>query len=74
MKTLTLEIKDKTVADKILWMLQHFKGDGLVIKEIEDSSCDAQTKASIQQSVYELNMVKSGNLTARPVKELLDAL
>ncbi|MEK6659046.1 MAG: hypothetical protein AABY36_05135 [Campylobacterota bacterium] len=71
MKTLTLEIKDETIADKIVWMLQHFKNDGLVIRESEATD---NLKASIKQSVDELNMVKSGKLRAKPVEELLNAI
>jgi hypothetical protein len=73
MKILTLEIKDETIADKIVWMLQHFKNDGLVIKESQTTTKD-DLKASIKQSVDEFNMVKSGKLKAKPVEELLNAI
>lgn len=72
MKTLTLEIQDKTIADKILWMLQHFKNDGLVIKEENQSTSNLEK--SIKQSVNEINMVQNGTLKAKPVEDLLNAL
>jgi hypothetical protein len=72
MKTFTLEIQDKIIADKILWMLQHFKNDGLVIREKEESI--SKFEESIKQSVNEINMVQSGTLKAKPIEDLLDAL
>lgn len=72
MMTLTLEIQDKTIADKILWMLQHFKNDGLVIKEENQSTSNLEK--SIKQSVNEINMVQNGTLKAKPVEDLLNAL
>ena len=73
MNTLTLEIEDQTIADKIVWMLQHFKNDGLVIKE-EISSQQTNIEKSMKQAVNELNMIKDGNLQAKPVENLLNAL
>lgn len=72
MKTLTLEIQDKIIADKILWMLQHFKNDGLVIKEEDQST--SELEKSIKQSVNEMNMVQNGTLKAKPVEDLLNVL
>lgn len=73
MKTLTLEIKDETIAEKIMWMLQHFKNDGLIIKENQTNTKD-DLKTSIKQSVDELNMITSGKLKAKPIEELLNAI
>ena len=36
MKTITLHIKSESVATKILWMLDHFKDDGIEIIKKED--------------------------------------
>ena len=36
MKTITLHIKNESVAAKILWMLNHFKDDGIEIIQKED--------------------------------------
>jgi len=73
MNTLTLEIEDRTIADKIIWMLQHFKGEGLVIKE-EFNSQQSAINTSIKQAVNEINMVNNGSLQAQPVENLLNAL
>jgi len=65
MNTLTLEIEDRTIADKIIWLLQHFKSDGSEQTNIEKS---------ISQAVNEVNMIKNGNLQAKPIDDLLNAL
>ena len=36
MKSLVINIKDDTMVDKVLWMLEHFKNDGLEIVSKED--------------------------------------
>ena len=36
MQTLTINIKDKTLMEKVLWLLEHFKKDGLEISSKED--------------------------------------
>lgn len=71
MKRYTLQIQNESLASKVVWLLNHFKGEGLTIKEVDDTS---EVKASIKQSVHELNMVKTGKLEAQPVSRLLNAL
>lgn len=36
MKSLVLNIQNDSVAEKVLWMLEHFKDDGLEIVSNED--------------------------------------
>ena len=36
MQTLTINIKNETLTEKVLWMLEHFKSDGLEITSKED--------------------------------------
>ena len=36
MKSLVINIRDDTIVDKVLWMLEHFKNDGLEIISKED--------------------------------------
>ncbi|SFV61089.1 hypothetical protein MNB_SV-9-635 [hydrothermal vent metagenome] len=67
MKILTLEIQNDNIVDKIIWMLSHFKNDGVIIK-------DNTIEESIKQSVYEINQIKEGNIKARDIEELLDEL
>ena len=36
MQTLTINIKNDTLLDKVVWLLEHFKKDGLEIVSKED--------------------------------------
>jgi hypothetical protein len=36
MQTLTINIQNETLTEKVLWMLEHFKSDGLEISSKED--------------------------------------
>jgi len=72
MRAYRLEVEENIV-DKVLWMLNHFQNDGLILKE-EVSEAKVDVKSSIQQAVLEMNMIKDGKLKARPVEDLLNAL
>lgn len=67
MRTIRLEIQNENIVDKLLWMLSHFKNDGVVIKE-------DTLESSIEKSVHEMNEIKKGNLKAKDIKELLNEL
>jgi hypothetical protein len=36
MQTLTINIKNDSLAEKVLWLLEHFKSEGLEISSKED--------------------------------------
>ena len=36
MQTLTINIKNDSVMEKVVWLLEHFKNDGVEIAEKED--------------------------------------
>jgi len=36
MQTLTINIQNETLTEKVLWLLEHFKNDGLEITSKED--------------------------------------
>jgi len=72
MRTYRLEVEENIV-DKVLWMLNHFQKDGIILKEETDEP-KIDVKASVQQAVIEMNMVQDRKLKARPVEDLLNAL
>ena len=71
MQTYTLKIQQENIAEKVLWVLKHFEKDGVIIQKDEEQN---SIKSSIKKSVKELNEVKTGNLKAKDVSELLSAL
>ena len=71
MQTYTLKIQHENITKKVLWVLKHFEKDGVIIEKDEEQN---SIKSSIKKSVKELNEVKTGNLKAKDVSELLSAL
>ena len=72
MKSYTLEIEHESVAEKVIWLLKHFKDEGITIKE--NYSVNQEVKNSITQAVNEMNMIKKGKIEAKPIEDLLNAL
>ena len=72
MKSYTLEIEKENVAEKVIWLLKHFKDEGITIKE--NNSVNQEVKNSITQAVNEMNMIKKGKIEAKPIEDLLNAL
>ena len=72
MKSYTVEFEHENIAEKVIWLLKHFKDEGITIKE--NNSMNQEIKNSIKQSVNEINMIKQGKIKARPIEDLLNAL
>ncbi|MFA7083031.1 MAG: hypothetical protein WC141_00710 [Arcobacteraceae bacterium] len=72
MTRLNIEIKDSSIADKILWMLQHFKNDGVSVKKIDSDSIDVMD--SIKSSLIELQQVKNGTTKPQLARDFLNEL
>jgi len=50
---LILDIKDDSILDKLLWMLEHFKDDGIKIKKIKNeniSECEPEYDIEYEKS------------------------
>ena len=72
MSSYILNIENETVVDKVLWMLKHFKEDGVSLNELNTETIDIAT--TVQKAVNEVNLIKSGQLDAQPVEDLLNAI
>ena len=72
MKSYTVEFEHENIAEKVIWLLKHFKDEGITIKE--NNSMNQEIKNSIKQSVNKINMIKQGKIKARPIEDLLNAL
>ncbi len=57
MTSLTINIKDDTITEKVLWLLDHFKSDGLEIVSQEDNEDLKLLKATRKEEV--VNNVKA---------------
>lgn len=72
MTRLNVEIKDSSIAERILWMLQHFKNDGVLIERLDYDDIDV--KASIKTSLIELQQVKNGTIKPQSARDFLSEL
>jgi hypothetical protein len=73
MKTLTIEIPNDSIAERVVWMLNHFTIDGLIIKENTSHNL-SDIENSIKQSVDEMNLINEGKLSANPIEKLFNEL
>ena len=67
-----VKFEDEIVAQKVLWMLEHFKDDGVEVVEIDNN--DQEVIQNFKKGLIELNQVLDGKLEARDVEEFLDEL
>ena len=72
MTRLNIEIQDGNIAEKIFWMLQHFKNDGVSIERIDSDDIDVLT--SLRTSLEELREVKRGNVEPQRARDFLNEL
>lgn len=72
MTRLNIEIQDSGIAEKILWMLQHFKNDGVLIERLGTDDIDVE--ASIKASLRELQQVKNGAIAPQSARDFLNEL
>jgi hypothetical protein len=70
---LAINIQNESIADKVLWMLSHFKNDGVEVLEL-DSTYEKEVLSGFTEGLKELKSVQAGTLKSRPVKDLLDEL
>ena len=70
---LAINIKNDSIADKVLWMLNHFKNDGVEVIQL-NSDYEDEVLGNFQEGLREIKAIDSGSIKSRPVKELLDEL
>ena len=46
MQQIILNIKNENIMDKLLWMLKHFKNDGVEIRQLKTKNQEPTTKLS----------------------------
>ena len=68
MTHITLAVDDK----KINFFMELIKNFDFI--KVEEADSKSAIRANIKQGVKELNLIKQGKLTAKPIKQLLDEL
>ena len=67
-----VNFQNETIAQKVLWMLEHFKNDGVEVIKL-DSSDDTITN-NFRDALKEISLIEQKKLTSRPVQEFLNEL
>ena len=51
-----INFKNDTVAQKVLWMLEHFKNDGVEVVKLDDT--DDETVNNFKDALKEVRLIK----------------
>jgi len=69
---IAVNFQNETIAQKVLWMLEHFKSDGVEVIKLDDT--DDEIINNFKTGLNEIKLINQGDLTSRPVQEFLDEL
>jgi len=67
-----VNFQNETIAQKVLWMLEHFKNDGVEVIKIDNT--DNEIINNFKTGLNEIKLINQGDLTSRPVQEFLNEL
>ncbi len=67
-----VHFQNDVIAQRVLWMLEHFKSDGVEVIYLDDD--DKQIVDRFREGVEEIKEIEKGRLKARPIEELLSEL
>ncbi|MFA5234829.1 MAG: hypothetical protein WC390_10555 [Sulfurimonas sp.] len=67
-----VNFENETIAQKVLWMLEHFKNDGVEVIKLD--TADDEIINNFKDGLNEINLIKQGKLNSRSVEEFLNEL
>jgi len=67
-----VNFQNETIAQKVLWMLEHFKNDGVEVVKLDDA--DDEVINNFKDGLNEIHLINQGELNSRPVQEFLNEL
>ena len=69
---IAVNFQNETIAQKVLWMLEHFKNDGVEVVKLDNTNTEIIN--NFQDGLKEISLLKQGKLASRPVQEFLNEL
>ena len=69
---IAINFQNETIAQKVLWILEHFKNDGVEIIKLDTP--DDVIIDNFKDGIKEIDLIKQGKLTSRPIQEFLNEL
>jgi hypothetical protein len=67
-----VNFQNETIAQKVLWILEHFKNDGVEVITLDDT--DDEGINNFKDGLNEIHLINQGELDSRPVQEFLNEL
>lgn len=67
-----VNFQNETIAQKVLWMLEHFRNDGVEVIKLENT--DNEIINNFKTGLNEICLINQGELNSRPVQEFLNEL
>jgi hypothetical protein len=69
---IAVNFQNETIAQKVLWLLEHFKNDGVEVVKLDDS--DEEIIDNFREGLSELKAIEKGTLNSKPIQEFLDEI
>ncbi len=69
---IAVNFQNETIAQKVLWMLEHFKDDGVEVIKLDNT--DTEVLDNFKTGLNEIHLIEQGKLTSRPAQEFLNEL
>jgi len=69
---ITVNFENETIAERVLWILEHFKNDGVEVINLDDT--DEEIIKNFKDGLNEIQNINQEKLTSRPIQEFLDEL
>ena len=69
---IVVNFKNETIVQKVLWILEHFKDDGVEVIKLDNT--DTEVLDNFKTGFNEIHLIEQGKLTSRPVQEFLNEL
>ena len=69
---IAINFQNETIAQKVLWMLEHFKNDGVEVIKVDSN--DNRIINNFKEGLKEIKQIEEGKISSRPVQEFLNEL
>ena len=69
---ITINFKNDSIAQKIMWLLERFKNDGVEIIKVDDE--DIEIIENFKEGLKELKLAKEGKLNTKSAQKFLNEL
>jgi len=69
---IAVNFQNETIAQKVLWMLEHFQNDGVEVIKLDNTDDDIIN--NFKDGLHEISLLKQEKLASRPVQEFLNEL